>query len=789
MSDDHERVHGASAGDDFDALRGRWRDLLTGGSGFDPHDAYVVNAIATQDVRVGGYWERMDKSPGRAVLWKDLGPGTSSSSAITGAHIRLADMARAYATPGSRYIGNDRFLQDTIDGLDFLNAHEYNETLPERGNWWDWEIGTPLALNNATALLFDRLSTAQIANYTRAVEGFTAVPDIFNNSKTRSTGANRVWKAEVVAVRGVLVRDAAKLIHARDSLSEVFPFVTQEDGFYADGSFIQHGKHPYTGGYGTALIAELGNLLYLLGGSPYAVTDPGLANIWASIHDAYEPLIYRGAMMDMVRGREISRYSAQDHAAGHAVIRAILTLAQVAPPADAIAYKRMVKGWIARDTYRDFLATAPLNALLLALSLRDDPAIPLRDEPIGHRQYPQMDRVIHRRPGWAFGIAMSSERIFTYESINNENLHAWHTGDGMTYLYNDDLAQFSDDFWPTVDPYRLPGTTVDTRRRAAGDGQSQAPATQWVGGASLADIYGAVGMELKAYGSDLVGRKSWFLLNDAVVCLGAGITSSAHTPIETTIENRKLNAAGDNVLTVDGAVKPATLGYTEHIEGARWLHLAGTGGYVLDTQDGQDTQQSVQATREARTGSWRDLNQSTTMPSVTRNYLTLWYDHGIAPHNATYVYTVLPNKSADETAAYAANPDTYVIANTAQAQAISAHDARLIAANFWQPGQIDTAATTTTTTATADANTPVAFIRADAPASVIVREDGGALLLAVADPTHKGTRVVIALGRAATAVQRADPTVTITQLAPTVIVVVNVSGAKGATHRVTLTLE
>jgi len=195
----------------------------------------------------------------------------------------------------------------------------------------------------------------------------------------------------------------------------------------------------------------------------------------------------------------------------------------------------------------------------------------------------------------------------------------------------------------------------------------------------------------------------------------------------------------------------------------------------------------VQATREARTGSWRDLNQSTTMPSVTHNYFTLWYDHGIAPHNATYVYTVLPNKSADETAAYAANPDTHVIANTAQAQAISAHDARLIAANFWQPGQIDTAATTAT--ADADANTPVAFIRADAPASVIVREDGGALLLAVADPTHKGTRVVIALGRATTAVQRADPTVTITQLAPTVIVVVNAFGTKGATHRVTLTLE
>ena len=30
----------------------------------------------------------------------------------------------------------------------------------------------------------------------------------------------------------------------------------------------------------------------------------------------------------------------------------------------------------------------------------------------------------------------------------------------MTYLYNDDKLQYTDHFWDTVDPLKLPGTTI-----------------------------------------------------------------------------------------------------------------------------------------------------------------------------------------------------------------------------------------------------------------------------------------------------------------------------------------
>src|ERR1035438_2634433 len=100
----------------------------------------------------------------------------------------------------------------------------------------------------------------------------------------------------------------------------------------------------------------------------------------------------------------------------------------------------------------------PLQIVAPTEQLMADPTTPPAGELLGHWSFASMDQAVHLRPGWGFALSMSSSRVYNYESINNENLHGWFQGDGMTYLYNGDLSQFSDDFWPTVDPYRLPGT-------------------------------------------------------------------------------------------------------------------------------------------------------------------------------------------------------------------------------------------------------------------------------------------------------------------------------------------
>ncbi len=76
-------------------------------------------------------------------------------------------------------------------------------------------------------------------------------------------------------------------------------------------------------------------------------------------------------------------------------------------------------------------------------------------------------------------------------------------------------------------------------------------------------------------------HKSWFWLDDCVVCLGAGITSRDGFAVETTVDNRNLGAKGAPALTVDGTVQPSEQGWTAGFAGARWAHIAGQAGYVF----------------------------------------------------------------------------------------------------------------------------------------------------------------------------------------------------------------
>src|SRR6185436_13238603 len=101
------------------------------------------------------------------------------------------------------------------------------------------------------------------------------------------------------------------------------------------------------------------------------------------------------------------------------------------------------------------------------------------------------------------------------------------------------------------------------------------------------------------------------------------------------IENRRLAGWGNNLLTVDNLAKPSNVGWSETLSSNAWAHLAGNAqgadiGYCF-LQRGD-----VKAVREARSGRLSDIN-STYGPTtqVTRNYLTMWIDHGINPSNAT----------------------------------------------------------------------------------------------------------------------------------------------------------
>ncbi|SDE70771.1 hyaluronate lyase, partial [Paenibacillus sp. UNCCL117] len=728
-------VNQASAADEFDTLRSKWKVMLTGGTSYNASDPNIAAAISRITAAAQTNWDSMDKSSGRTYLWSDLS-GPTDSKALTASYGRVKSMALAYSTHGSPLQNNSALLNDTIGALDWLYANRYNENKTEDTlYWWDWEIGIPMALNDITVLLYNNLSSAQRTDYMAAVNKFTP--------KVSMTGANRVWKASVVGVRGIIIKDGAQVSASRDGLSAVFNYVTTGDGFYKDGSFIQHGKFPYNGGYGSSLLSDIAKLMYLLGGSTYEVTDPDRKNVYEWVYEAFEPLMYKGAMMDMVRGRNISRYYSDDHIGGHAVIRAIIRLSQVAPSADAMAYRSMVKHWLQTDTYNNFVTDAPIDLIVVANAILNNSGIISRGELVKHKQYPNMDRAVHLRPGFGFGISMFSTRIYNYERGNGENIRGWHTSDGMNFLYNNDLSQFSDGFWPTVNSFRLPGTTVLHNntvlpRKISDKG--------WVGGTDLLNTYGVSGMYLHTPDTDLKARKSWFMFDDEIVALGSDIDSTDGIPVETIVENRKLTSSGDNALTVNGTAKSTALGWSETMTDVNWAHLAGNvpGSDIGYYFPGSAT---VEGIREARTGSWSQIDTRPRTPTapITHNYMNLWLDHGSNPTNGRYAYVLLPGKTSAQVSGYAANPNIAILENTINVHAVKETDLNITGANFWNGGYT------------------AGIITSDSKAAVMTKENTGEdIEVSVSDPTHLNTgSITIEIAKRAFGTISADAGITV----------------------------
>ncbi|MGW2485377.1 polysaccharide lyase 8 family protein [Streptomyces sp. NPDC001571] len=728
----------APTADEFDTLRLRWRDL-TLGTGYDATAEPYATKLAALGTSARAALAAM--APATGSLWPDqplTNPATGSAN-MTASYGRLNTLAQAWAQPGTGSTGDTALIAAVGKGLDHLYTQIYNENTKSFGNWWDWQIGSSRLVLDTAVIAYDTLTAEQIGHCTAAIDHFVPDSAVAIYSGT-STGANRTDLCRVLATRGVLGRNAAKIALARDALSPVFPYVTGGDGLYADGSFVQHTWIAYTGSYGEVQIDGLSRLFALLAGSTWAVTDPNRQIILDSVERSYAPFLHDGLMMDCVNGRAISRQTTDDQLMGRTIMAHIAMLALGASAAERDRWRALIKGWVQRNRTTPVLTDQRLSVANLALLRAAVDAAPsAAPAPTGPRLFPAMDRAVHRGVRFAASLSMSSSRIAYYENGNGENLRGWHTGSGMLAWWGEGFAgdQYSDGFWPTADPYRMPGTTVSRKPLADGEGGAWGaarPATTWVGGAGDG-TYAAVGQHLKGLSSTLTARKSWFFVGDEIVCLGAGITAADGAPVETVADHRNLGATGTDALTVDGRRLPTTLGRHDSFRRARWAHLAGHGGYVFP--DGA----AVQALREERTGTWKAINTGGTADPVTRRYLTLWFDHGTDPTDASYAYVLLPGARQLETAVRAADRDKIrVLANSASVQAMWARRLGLLAANFWTAGA-------------------TGGLGVDGPASVLVHTAHRTATLSLAAPERSGTPVELTWDRPVRSVATRDPRV------------------------------
>ncbi|WNR45684.1 polysaccharide lyase family 8 super-sandwich domain-containing protein [Paenibacillus roseipurpureus] len=779
------------AADQYDTIRDKWKVMLTGGTGISITDTDIAAKITAITNQASTWQSSIVRTSTRYQVWNDLGYRYDTAN-ITKHYQRIRDMALAYSTTGSSLYGNASLKTDILDALETVYTQKYNETFVKSGasGWYDLEIGAQLPFLDTLSLMYSDLATAypdRLTKYLSALEYFASYddgtgtlvsdPGKYGNGGYISTAANLAWKCEVEAKRGIITKDSAAIQEGVSKISGIYDYIDgtgADDGFFTDGSFIQHHYFAYNGGYGNAMLSTAATMFYLFNGTAWdvmnsvnTVYDADYVHVFEWVLNGYKPFIYKGDMMPMVMGRDISRYSNDNHYRGHNVISNVVRLVQSAPTAYNADFKSLIKYWIQQDTYSSFYQDAGTSVWTItnAKSIVSSAASLIASE--FYSQFANMDKAVAFRSNFALGISMFSNRTKPFESINGENKKGWHLSDGMTYLYNADLGQFSGDYWPTIDSYRLPGTTVEQASEPAGNQGSKS----WVGGASLQGTYGVSGMQLKPSGQTLNANKSWFVFDDEIVALGSGITSTDGKTIETIVENRKLNSSGNNALTVGGTAKSTTLGWNESMSNVTWVHLAGSvSGSDIGYYFPGGT--SLNGLREQRSGLWNDINTNSafqTSGTRTNNFLTLWMDHGVdAASKNSYSYVLLPGMTSSQVSSYANNPAITILENSTDAAAVKETALGLTGITFWN-----------------DINKTVGGITSNKKAAVMMKETSSDLEISVSDPTNANTSAIqLELAQSAASVLTADPRITVTQLSPTIKLAVNVSGGLGRSFSV-----
>jgi hyaluronate lyase len=712
----------------------------------------VAAKLAAIDQTARTWLAAMDRAqPGE--LFAGLPLGTSDPN-LSASYQHLYEIALATKRPGpaSDLQGNPAVRTRLLDKLTWLHANYYGDQAKGYyGNWFTWEIGISTYVGRTLALLDAPrdLVTTYVASMDAYLRNGTN-GDVNLDSRFH-TGANLADITTNRVIQGALLEDDARIRKALQDQFTVFatidPYDLQHgvtDGYYADGSFIQHDSVAYTGSYGKGLLSRVVQTIKMLDGTGYAQSGDLIGVVQGWVVNGFAPLIFEGWMMEIVKGRAVSRTTTgYDDVA--VVVEAIVDLSVYAAAADAALLKGYVK-FTARPTLNPNSFVSPVSVARFA-DIIGDPAVQAADlnPPTSTVAFNAMDRTVHRRPGYAFALARSSDRISKYEYMSGENLLPWFQGDGAHYLYlsgQDQTKAFGVDYYTTVSPYALAGVTAPVEERrtipelygtpyydnppvftASSEAQNTyvyfpRGTNQYSGGATLG-AYGAAGWiqsddvayaERESLPEDFVvyrnarSTKSWFMLDEEIVVLAAGIGDETRA-VTTSLDARIAAPTDQVVITRD----------------TRWLRYANlTAGTSVGYYFLAPSQVAVDLTDVTR--SRRVIRTSNPDTAITKKVFTL------TSGSTALAYALVPQATESRLRSYAYGR-LLLLSNTKRLQAIDHTGLNLTAANTFTPGRHT-----------------IPGLTIDGPASVLTqRHPDRTTTVAVSDPTTTRPTITVTL--------------------------------------------
>ncbi|EUN38358.1 polysaccharide lyase 8 family protein [Staphylococcus aureus] len=647
----------------YEKLKNTWLDVNYGYDKYDESNPDMKKKFEATENEAKKLLSEMKTESGRTYLWESSKDIDTKSADMTRTYRNIEKIAEAMNHPKTT-LKNDENKKKLKDALEWLHKNAYgkdpdkkvadlktnfSKSAPQKNtnlNWWDYEIGTPKSLTNTLILLNGDISSDEKKKYTAPIKTFTPKSDEILSSVGKAEpakGGNLVDIAKVKLLESIIEEDKDMTKNSIDSFNKVFTYVQsnstgkERNGFYKDGSYIDHQDVPYTGAYGVVLLEGISQMMPMIKETPFKETSQNDTILKSWIDDGFMPLIYKGEMMDLSRGRAISRENETSHSASVTVMKSLLRLSDAMDESTKAKYKKIVKTSVKSDSsykQNDYLSS--YSDISKMKALMEDSTLSTNDLTQQLKIYNDMDRVTYHNKDldFAFGLSMTSKNVARYESINNENLKGWHTGAGMSYLYNSDVKHYRDNFWATADMKRLAGTTTLDNEEPKENKNSD---KTFVGGTKFDDQHASIGMEFENQDKTLTAKKSYFILNDKIVFLGTGIknTDSSMNPV-TTIENRKAN------------------GYTLYTDDKQTTNSDNqeTNSVFLESTDTKKNigyhflnKSKINVKKESHTGKWSEINKSQKTEDKKDEYYEVTQKHSNSDNK--YGYVLYPSLSKD----------------------------------------------------------------------------------------------------------------------------------------------
>lgn len=594
----------------------------------------VINNVDGLDQHVGTYLSELNVVTGQ---WSEF--DYKDHKRINPSWIPVLEQMRlmtvAYTHPKSTYFKDETLRKAINSSLNFFTAQQ---PLPYCDNWYIQGITRPQSLTKC--LINMRLSAKGLDNKVersliKAICADTALnsPGRNNPNHKYNFGANKAQIAKGWIMIGASLGD----IHMLETgVNEVYSAIerTKGEGIQFDLSYDMHYGYLYNGSYGIDFMQSVVETAYMMKDTPYALQGEKLTLFRDFINESIFGLM-RGPFMDWnVLGRGISRI----HATKKDLSEVVGRLMEVDP--------------IAAEQY---------GIIKRRISGLEAPSFGIMPS---HCHYWKTDYTVHKRPEYTFTVHAVSDRNFSQEIGNQENLKGFWGAQGTTNLQVQGDEYYN--IFPLWNWAKLPGTTLpDTvpilKDKAPGSGDRKG--TSSFSGAVSDSIYGVTAYTVN---NDLQTfyKKSWFMFDREIVCLGAGIKSDLPSPMNTTL-NQCLLGNGEVLVKKRGssALSMLTDGkYVDDIESV-WHNRV---GYFFPSV------QSVELHIEKRSEDWLTIRSSQQSEKrASTSVFQLGIQHGIKPDTASYVYILLPgiDRTAD-IGRSVADSGIKIVYNTEKLQAV-----------------------------------------------------------------------------------------------------------------------